>query len=109
MIKDVQKPQVDGFTYAYASTYIKPTETEIALVKANLKGIVAKSPNSVIKNNGVVECNCINEDEDEWENYYLYIWHVGIPYEFSPLDPEDEEREISIIQCSNCGKWALCD
>lgn len=108
----VGKPKVEDYIGAYASTYIEPTETEIALVKANLDKITSgRYPHHTIRKDDSWECGCTNDEMFLDKTFYqeLYVYDFHVPEEFSPLDPEDEERIISILQCSNCGKWALAD
>jgi len=105
----MNKPTLYGFTNVYASTFQEPDKTEIAIVQANLESIVSGSPKFVIDNyGGSVECNCISED-DETPMGYLYIWTTIIPDEFAAYVDPVEDRELQVVQCSKCGKWAIAD
>jgi hypothetical protein len=97
----------EDFTIAYASTLIKPSEQEVNFVKERLLELTSVVPDQVFEHHGFIECHCIDEGQDYYENYVLYCWEVDVPAEIA-LNA-DAERRISILQCGNCGKWALCD
>jgi hypothetical protein len=113
----VGKPKVEDFICAYASTCYEPSEGEIALVKVNFKKITDGDPDNVIRKEGSWFCGCTDDEMflDETFKQYFYIWEFHIPIEFihPEFDPNDpqyaEERTLYVLQCSNCGKWALAD
>lgn len=102
----------EDFTIAYASTVTKPSAREIEYVKEHLEEICSNACNRALKHSGVIECPCVGPHESEDDNNYdLLVWDVEIPIEIAvePDEYEGDERLLSILQCSNCGKWALCD
>lgn len=105
----VNKPTLDGFTNVYASTIQEPDKTEIAIVQANLETICSGSPQFIIDNHGgAVECGCTTDD-DEGPTGEYHIWTTIIPDEYAAYVDPVEERELSVVQCSICGKWAIAD
>ncbi|WP_053363293.1 hypothetical protein [Bacillus sp. FJAT-27251] len=97
----------EDFTVAYASTMTKPSNREVEYIKQHLTVFTSVLPDRVFEHHGFIECHCIDERADDYGNYVLHCWEVGVPAE-NELDSASN-RMLSILQCGNCGKWALCD
>lgn len=90
---------------SYASTEEDPSDGEIEYVYSILDWLNEQSYDNFTSHAYChIECECKNNDIS------VYDWRIVIPEEVAGMDPEeDDERILSVIQCSNCGKWALCD
>lgn len=92
----------DNFTKEYASTEIEPTDNEKEYVFSILHTLDETSPDYT-NVNGVTFCDCVERIE---EDVQMDMFVVPIPFVEEDFE---EERNISIILCTNCGKWSMCD
>jgi activator of HSP90 ATPase len=94
----------ENFTHAYAATSEEPTHKEIEYVLSILPEIETRECHFVLEHyNCNISCGC---DKKEDSDSGVLGFNIEIPEEIS--DSEDD-RILSILQCTNCGKWALCD
>jgi len=88
----------ENFTVVYAAGDHEPTDNEMDYLFSQLPLSKKDFDFTLHKHSCEIPCNC-NEDT------LVYGFKFESPYP----DEDIENRQLTVLLCSNCGKWSACD